>query len=305
MKGFWGLILILAGLLFLGQSFNLLNNADMETIVGFWPLLLVLIGIWLIVKRYRFAWVIMLASLLLAGGFVYMAGFTTNSYFNRFNRNETGDSRQRTEVKDHEIKAIMEEGIKKVEAEVNTGAIRFNLEDGTENLLEGNLVSSFLDPDLETDIDEGVAKVKLDTVSFRRRFFFQDFRNELNLKFNPDLPLDLKASTGASEINFDFRKLILANLGIKAGASDIDVKFGEAIESGAKATFEVGVSNINIEVPKSIGVKIDSESGLTGEDFRGFTKKDGAYYSEGYDQASKKLEIVLRAGASSIRINRY
>lgn len=304
MKGFWGIFLIVAGLLFLGQSFNVLNNTDLQTIFSFWPLALVLFGLWLIVKSFRFAWVVMAVGFILSVLFVYGAGFTNNPFFNRFGSENRRENRG-SELKVDKIKAEMEEGVERVEAEVNTGAIKFRIDGKTENLIEGDLLSSFLDPDLETDIENGVAKIKLDTVSLRRRFFFQDFKNELSLQFNPDLPLDLRVSTGASELDFDLSELIISKLSLNAGASDINVKLGENLQNGAKATFEVGVSNIVIDVPSAVGVRVVSESGLTGQDFAGFEQRNGAYYSPGYDAAVKKIDVEFRAGASAIKINRY
>lgn len=303
MRGVVSIGLIILGILFLGSNFNLWTSRDIETILSFWPLFLILVGLYLIVRRTKEALLVMIIALLAAAGFVYYAGFQ-----NGLPRPFRGQEQRRDEdddVRESKITADLDPSTERVEAEINTGAINFDIKDGTEKLIDGELQSGFLEPDLSSSFEGDLTKLKLDTVSFRRRFFFRDFNNRLSLKFNNELPLALKINTGASDLDFDLSGLRISDFLLKAGASDIDVTVGEEVVPDAKVAFEVGVSDIKVRVPKALGVKIVSESGLTSERFPSFVSKDDAFYSEGYDTAQKKIEIQLRAGASAIEVERY
>jgi hypothetical protein len=301
MKKFWAILLIVLGVIFLGENFNFWGGIDWSLLSLFWPILLVLFGFYFLVKQWKEGWWLMVLAVVAAGIFVYIAAYGDNPLLKR----EGVTKRQKAEQRVYEIEATLEPSAQKIQAEINTGAIEFKIKNSTEKLIDGSLNSSFLEPDLKTSVEGEVAKLTLDTVSFRRRFFFHDFRNELNLALNNSLPLLLSVNSGASDLNFDLSGLKIESFNLKSGASDVDIRLGDAIENNANISLEVGASDIEIEVPKNIGVKIVSESGLTEESFQGFTERDGAYWSESYEGAAKKINIILRAGVSSVRIIQY
>lgn len=303
MKYFWAGILILLGALFLAGNFNLLSGVDLANVLRFWPLILVLWGLYLIIRNKRGADTVMIVALvfsaLLVGGYAYLNPRTENNGNRPCCENEH-------EIRERTIESEMPIGATKAKITVNTGAVKFDINGGTSKLIEGDVISNFMEPRLKTTVSGEEVTAVLDSTTYRRMmFFFRDFKNELSLKLNDTFPVNLEVNTGASDLNFDLSKIRLSAFLLKAGASDLDLRIGNLVQNDANIDIEAGASSVKVAIPQEIGVRIVNESGLGSTDFPGFIKKsDTVWESEGYDVATKKINLSFRAGASSLKVTR-
>lgn len=90
---------------------------------------------------------------------------------------------------------------------------------------------------------------------------------------------------------------------LESGASTINVEVGDSIQNNAILDFKTGASSIDVNFPESVGVKITAETGLSSQEFTGYSEKDGVWYSKDYEKKLKKIELKLNAGASSIKVH--
>lgn len=296
MSVFWGLLALGIGIVFLGAEVGTWSREIVLQIMRFWPLVLVLFGIALIVRRSKAAFWLMLTAFILAAALIYNSVTASQPLLNS-KREDIKPQTQETKFSQD-----FSGNIQRAILEINTGAINFEVSGETEKLYEGALLSNFSDLKADNNISEDVSTTKLSTVTFRKGVMFRNIKNELDLRLQNKVPQEIKVETGASDMNLDLSKIILSRLVMKTGASKIRLNLGEKTANDAKIDFEAGASDIKIEFPKTLGVKINSESGLVNNDFQGFTKRDNSYYSEGYDQAQKKIEINFKTGVSSIEV---
>jgi hypothetical protein len=74
-------------------------------------------------------------------------------------------------------------------------------------------------------------------------------------------------------------------------------------KQNAEIRIQVGVGEVNVRVPREIGVKVESPKNfLSGVHLEGFNKQDPYYYSENYDRASIRVTMRVTTGIGGIRI---
>jgi hypothetical protein len=302
---FWGFALIWGGFAYLGASLGWWGYVEAGNIWLYWPLALIFGGLSAILRGRKYSWVIMTATLLVTTFLIYDLSFAeTPLLFNNTWRESYG---QETEVKEEEFTVEKEAGAKDIKYKIKAGAIEANVSGITDKALSGQYSSTFMGLSRNSSLFGDTQLIELSGDSFRGRMMWlgRKLQNKLDLTLANDVPVSLETDCGASELNFDLSEYIVRRVQLSAGASDIYLKLGEKVENEAVAKISSGASNINIEVPKSIGVRIKSSDGLTANDFAGFVKKGDYYENEAYQSATKKIDIVLETGASAVEVRQY
>lgn len=138
----------------------------------------------------------------------------------------------------------------------------------------------------------------------------------------------LDISTGASETRVSFDRpnrsvaravkleagaasLVVTNLAnaraqridFEGGVGETTLDFGGAWTRDAQATVKMGIGSVNLRLPRSLGVRIEKNSFLASFDSNGMVKRGNAWYSRGYDQAPRKLNIQIDAAIGSIGVD--
>lgn len=108
---------------------------------------------------------------------------------------------------------------------------------------------------------------------------------------------NLDLDYGVADVELDFRGLKVDRLEISEGVSDTLIVFEEY---PTVANIEGGVSDLIFEFARGYGVVIDVDGGLLDEDFDGFARRDGKWYSEGFDEDGDNIEILFEGGISDI-----
>jgi hypothetical protein len=302
MKIFWGFVLVVLGFTYLGAGLGWWGYDVVNTLWQFWPLILVFWGLDLLTRNTGFYIPLMIIAVILSGALIYVGVYNKQNNLNWFGARAVEES-TRTEVS-----ASLPKGAKSAQVRVDTGAIDFKISGDSKNLLEGFLESNFSKPEITENLDGTIAKVSLSTINSSRVSMWNmgphNFKNLLDLKINKSVPVSLIVKSGASSLDFDLSALKLYALDIDTGASSVNVRVGSEVVDGAKLAVDAGASSIRFRIPSEVGVKIVSETGLTSRNFEGYTERDGAWYSAGYDSAKKKVELNLQVGASSITVGK-
>ena len=287
MKWFWGLLILVIGLIILGQNFNVWGFDNFDQLSKFWPLILILFGITLMVRHIRFNWLIILISFIAAIALIYFVSLNASDF--KVNKdNQTYDFSQN-----------LPSEVKKAKIIINTGAVELNIKDNGNQLINGNLVSNYNQPDISTTISGDTATVILKSTKINNSVWG---KNILNIEITDKIPIDLIINAGAASMNLDFSKISLSNLDVNSGASSMNITLGEVI-NGSNISIETGASSVTIKTPKELGVKIIAKTGLTGKNFEGYNKIDNqTYLSPNFDQTNTKITLTISAGASSINV---
>ncbi len=128
--------------------------------------------------------------------------------------------------------------------------------------------------------------------------------NSANLHLNSAVNWHLNFKTGACNMDLNLKTLIIKDLTLQTGASDINIELGNLADT-CNVNIKNGISNIKMYLPKDVHCKIYSKSALSNESFIGFEDK-GEYYEAKSEQPTDKLiNIKIKGGISDYLITRY
>lgn len=295
MKFFWGLLIILIGLLLLANNFNIWTNIDWDLLWQFWPVLIILYGLALLVKGWRFGGIIIIAAFIIVGALIGLILITQPE---KITPSTWVDN---SSVSTSRFSSNVPSNAKEASINIKTGAVNLDLQESPNKLIEGNLESNIGKANL--NIKASGEKVQADLQTNSNRFPLKRIKNDLLVKITNSIPVKLNIDAGASSLNIDLRPIILRQLNISSGATSMNLKIGDKVENNAKIKIDAGASSIKISLPESIGTEIKTSSALASREFEGFNKiNDRLYRSSNYDQSAKKISLEINAGASSIKV---
>ena len=173
-------------------------------------------------------------------------------------------------------------------------------------------------------------------------------RNEWELEFSPQIPIEMRIDVGAGAGNLNLSGLELSELDLRMGAGDFEVRFDESnpvemreltMETGAakldirgigyaspeKATVNggvgeitldltgawsnssevditTGVGSITLRLPDDIGVRVETDGGLTNVEAGEFRRTDGAYVNDVFGETEVELRIHVTTGVGNLRL---
>jgi len=292
---FWGFFLLTLGALFLLTKYDILYTS-FDFVYNIWPFIFVFWGALVIFKNSLVRPVIsavfgiFLAMLLF--GFIYNSvcgiDFTDHDGVYSEYYNEDYDS-----------------SIKSADLEINSGAGTFVLGETTDKLVEGKSKGSVAEYDFETWKDEDKANVRFNLHKRNFNFFSGKFRNYLKVNLNENPIWDIRLNYGASKANLDLSKFKVRNLELHSGATSTYVKLSDKAEM-TNVNVEMGAANITIDVPTNVGCEIQTDMALSSKNVHGFNSKGkGHYITENFSDSGRRIIIDVKAGVSSLTVNRY
>lgn len=291
-----GIIIILLGVILLANNFQILPWSVWYELLRLWPAILIAIGVDLIFRKSSLYFLQIISPLVIIaaiGGAVYLS-----------------QADRAYEITDRALRfeQPLSPKLKQADIEISFGAGILRLEGGSAYLFEGDFTTpSWLRPKMRYKVVGEKGFLELSEEGERGRFQFSQLGKEhsWNLRLNNEIPLTLKIETGASSNYLDISSLKVTYLELKAGASKNEIKFG-ALNS-IQAKIEVGVSQIKLFIPGSIGIRIEADTALTSNNLNelDLIKEGNIYISRHYSTAETRLDLELKVGVSSLTVELY
>ena len=276
-KIFWGLLLVMIGVLFILKNTGVLFFSWHST-WQLWPVILILWGISLIPVK---DWIKLVLSLVT----VVVTVIAVQTYGPKDNHNwnfEWNDRNNRDNDDDEDNVKIKDTTAKLIEVKHDNDKANYSMTAKVEDSL--------------TVIDLSLEKGE---------FNKGKIRNDVVMKLNPNPIWDLDLNVGAASVDFDLSGFKTRNVKIQGGASELDIKFG-AILPLTDVKLEAGAASITIRVPESAGCEIISNTFMSSKDFKGFTKiGKQLYQTPNFATSTNKIKINLQAGVASVDVVRY
>jgi N-terminal domain of toast_rack, DUF2154/Domain of unknown function (DUF5668) len=293
------IILITIGVLFLLHNWRPAFD-PWSVLRDYWPLILVFVGLGMIWDNYQrsrnpnatpgisvgstigiLAFVLVLGLLLWHG--------RSFSHRHRF----YSESR-------HTSQTVNLQGAKAARAKLEMGAGQLNIDGGSTHSLDADFTfnDSFDEPHVDYHVTDGVGQINISQDS--HSVHFGNSRNEWNLRFTKDLPLELRVDMGAGQGNLNFREVLLTRLDLNVGAGQVDVDLTGERKADLTADIEGGVGQANIRLPKKIGVIAHASGGIGSIRTYGLKQDGGAYTNEAYGKSSATIHLKVAGGIGEI-----
>jgi len=295
-KLFWGLIIIFIGICLLLTNFDLMSAESLAHIWRFWPVFLVVIGLSIMAKGSGK----ILGGLLGAIGFLILIGLFATFIYPPTRAYLTKES---VDAKVTNISEPLSDGAELAKIDILAGATNLTIAGGSSQLVEGRIESGFADISTKRSTENNTDTFKISSHGFSIPFYAD--KDSWNLKVTDQLPIDLSINVGAVDANIDLSKTKVQKLDFKAGATDAEVTFPSQMEK-IEASFQAGASDIKLRIPGNVGLKINTQTGLSSKDFGAFDlKQEGnVYQSANFETAKNKIELTIKTGAASIELEK-
>jgi hypothetical protein len=296
---FWGVILILIGILFTLENLNLIYF-NIRELWRLWPVVLILWGISILPAD---KWIRLgLVLLVLAGSVFFMLDQTVEWENDRMDNVEWPEIGNNTYHQDFDI--TNEDSAEFVTLNLDASAGSFRLNDTSVSLLHFSQNSSGIqykyfvkktDERVKINIEPSNSHIRLNKKS--------ESKVKINLNTAPLWNINLDA--GAAAIKFDLSSFKIRKLNVEVGAASVKLKLGDLYPE-TKVNIEAGASEIVLEIPKESGCDMEASALFSGKTIKGFDKIDhGHYQTPNFNTAANKIYVEMNAAVSSYTIIRY
>lgn len=289
---FWGGILLIIGFMLLLENLGV-AEFSIGSLWRLWPLAIVAIGFSILSVSSRLWRALSILFIIATLTLVVLVGTSTVDI-------DTTQSQAAESV------TLVNENIDSAQIDIKMGAGELKIRSADES---GIVVRSTLDSNAATlnqseATDDSTKQIWI-SLEGSSSWWIGNQPNNLATYITKELPFSLSADIGAASVDADFSELLLSDLTIKTGASSASLKIGDKVDF-LPIRIEAGVSDISVMVPRSSGVRVTTEGGLSSNDLRALNEKDnGVFESENYEEADKKVEIQVKTGLSSFSLERY
>jgi hypothetical protein len=309
-----GLILVLIGAAFLLNNFGILHF-HWYNIFHLWPIFLVIGGVNLVFAHNKSPWatILKIAVVIIGFGMVFFGNFDSRFHFwpghvyinddngNWDDNNDSGDVKMTGKGTFNEPYSA---DAKVARLNINGGGTSFYLSDTTNQLFTAVTSDGNNRYDFTQSKDDSVYVLDF-KMKNHRGFNFSSDNNRADFRLNPNPEWEIKAETGATSLNFDLSKFKIRDLKLHGGAAEYNVKLGAPLAM-TDVDISTGLADVTISVPQNAACSIETNSGLSDNNFEGFTKIGGNNFeTPGYDAAKTKIHIHIHGGLSDFKVRRY
>lgn len=190
-----------------------------------------------------------------------------------------------------------------VRVEVEFGGGNLEVTGGAEKLLEADFTYNVAKLKPEVEYSDGTLVVRQpDVKGLPDLRDITDYRYEWNLRFNDDVPMNLRVDVGGGTSDLQLAGLSLTGLDVNLGAGENTVDLSGDWAQDLDATIDAGAGNITVRLPKDTGVRVKAEAGLGTIEAPGLTKDGDVYTNAAYGVSEVTLRLNLEAGVGRIKL---
>jgi len=312
----WGVLLLFIGGVLLLDNFNVIEFY-WRNVWSFWPVFLIILGVNILFNKNNSQTgnIISIAILVVTLSFLFFKGqqepdnlgwWDNKSVRINDNDDEVSDANNGSGNLNFTEPFSAGDENKKTVLNITGGASTFELKGETDSLFAAEINNSRkgMNYMLNKQVTDSVNTLTFKLNGKSKGFHFGKRSDEVSFHMNALPVWELNLAMGAGKMDFDLRNHKVRTLNFDGGAADVEVKLGDLLPI-VDVTMEVGMANINIEIPKESGCRIKTKTGFSSKDFDGFTKmEDGTYETTNYKSSTNKIFINLDGGFSNFEVKR-
>lgn len=300
----WGVLLILIGGTLLATNLDYLSSWVWWDLLRLWPVLLIAIGINLMFRKSRFRPLSYLSALLLLATFAYVVWLNGGLHFQRDYRDFSDYFGGRTTAS----VSYDDQSSASIKFDFDDGRIYYNT-GSSADLMRIVSRSSRGGIGLDSHCDAGNCDIK---VSEKDHRWLARLANEYNsghhdwrCYLHPGVDYSLDFNLDDTEIRFFAQDLSVKKMNVEADYSNLRFKFGDG-QAETRLDLKGRSNDVELYFPATAGIRLygidldpDAQADL------GVRLRDGALFTENYETAPVRFDVVANLDNSGVTVRKY
>lgn len=199
-------------------------------------------------------------------------------------------------------------GAESANVDIKMGVGRINLRGGASDLLEADFTYNVDDwkPEVSYNVSGGEGRLSVrqpDSEIGLNGIPDDEIEHEWDLRLNNDVPMDLEVDLGVGDSELTLSGLKLTNLDVEVGVGAVTIDLTGEWDQSFDVDIKGGVGQTTVRLPRNVGVRVDTQTGLGSVDVHGLIRDGNTYTNEAYEGADVVLDIEIRGGLGEIELD--
>jgi hypothetical protein len=200
---------------------------------------------------------------------------------------------------EHDFKVIERDSANSLNAAVHMGAGNLRIGSGTEKLVRADFAYNVPDWKPEVQYSNGTLTVRQpDTHHVRLGNSHYDW----DLRFNREVPLDLRVEFGAGDAHLDLGSLALRRVDVQMGVGTMNMDLRGQVKNDYDVRIQGGVGEATVYLPADAGVDAEAQGGIGEIKVQGLRHEGSHYYNEAWQKAKYSVRLNIQGGVGSIKL---
>jgi hypothetical protein len=127
-------------------------------------------------------------------------------------------------------------------------------------------------------------------------------RNDWQLRFADNVPIDMNVQIGAGSSNLRLQGLGVKNLDVQAGVGQMNLDLTGPRKSDLHVDVHGGVGSAVIRLPKDVGVRVHASGGIGSVSPHGLTRDGDDYINDVFGKTPATIELTIEGGIGSVSL---
>ena len=127
-------------------------------------------------------------------------------------------------------------------------------------------------------------------------------RNDWQLRFADNVPIDMNVQIGAGSSNLRLQGLGVKNLDLQAGVGQVNLDLTGPRKTDLHVDVHGGVGSAVIRLPKDVGVRVHASGGIGSVSPHGLTRDGDDYINDVFGKTPATIELTIEGGIGSVSL---
>jgi hypothetical protein len=205
----------------------------------------------------------------------------------------------------HDTQDVSLQGAQSVTANIDIPAGSLDVAGGANanQLLNANFNYHEADgqPQVEYSVSGGHGDLSI-TQENKLHLHLATSRNDWQLRFADNVPMDMNVQIGAGSSNLRLQGLGVKNLDVQAGVGQMNLDLTGPRKSDLHVDIHGGVGSAVIRLPKDVGVRVHASGGIGSVSPHGLTREGDDYVNAVLGKTPATIDLTIEGGIGSVSL---
>ena len=203
----------------------------------------------------------------------------------------------------HDTQSVSLQGAQSVTTNIDIPAGSLDIAGGASQLLNADFNYHEADgqPRVEYSVSGGHGDLSI-TQENKMHLHMATSRNDWQLRFADNVPMDMNVQIGAGSSNLRLQGLGVKNLDVQAGVGQINLDLTGPRKSDLHVDIHGGVGSAVVRVPRDVGVRVHASGGIGSVSPHGLTRAGDDYVNDVLGKTPATIDVTIEGGIGSVSL---